>query len=55
MLGAVGPIPLRARKAEALLMGQQVSEELIQEVAIMAAKSHVPLPTKGRRRNTAGR
>jgi CO/xanthine dehydrogenase FAD-binding subunit len=43
VMGAVGPTPLRARKAEALLMGQQISEELIQEVAIMAANESRPI------------
>jgi carbon-monoxide dehydrogenase medium subunit len=42
-MGAVAPTPLRARKAEALLIGQQISEELIQEVAIMAADESRPI------------
>jgi carbon-monoxide dehydrogenase medium subunit len=43
VMGAVGPVPLRARKAEALLVGRQVSEELIQEVAITAANESQPI------------
>jgi len=43
VMGAVAPTPLRARKAEALLTGQPVSEELIQEVANLAAEESRPI------------
>jgi carbon-monoxide dehydrogenase medium subunit len=38
VLGAVGPIPLRSRKAEEMLSGQHVKKDLFIEAAGMAAE-----------------
>jgi carbon-monoxide dehydrogenase medium subunit len=43
VLGAVAPTPLRARRAEALLRGQEMSEEHIAETARMAAQEAQPI------------
>lgn len=42
-LGAVGPTPLRARRAEEILMGAAVSEERIREAAARASNEAHPL------------
>ena len=42
-LGAVAPTPIRARKAEAVLAGQPVSEELIARCAATAASETSPI------------
>jgi CO/xanthine dehydrogenase FAD-binding subunit len=43
VLGAVGPVPLRARKAEDLLVGQPPTESLLAEVAEAAASESRPI------------
>ncbi len=43
VLGAVAPTPLRARRAEALLRGQEINEERIAETARMAAQEAQPI------------
>lgn len=42
-LGAVAPIPMRARKAEALLEGQRLTPELITKAAALAAREARPV------------
>lgn len=42
-LGAVGPIPTRAKKAEAFLQGKVVSDELIEKVALKASDEARPI------------
>jgi xanthine dehydrogenase iron-sulfur cluster and FAD-binding subunit A len=42
-LGAVAPTPLRARQAESLLQGQELSESLIEEAASTAAGEIAPI------------
>ena len=42
-LGAVAPIPIRARRAEDILTGSKVSEELIAEAAARAATEASPI------------
>jgi CO/xanthine dehydrogenase FAD-binding subunit len=42
-LGAVAPVPLRARKAEALLQGAVVSDALIDQAATAAADETAPI------------
>jgi carbon-monoxide dehydrogenase medium subunit len=42
-LGSVAPIPMRARKAEALLEGQPLTDELIAEAAAAAAAESRPI------------
>jgi carbon-monoxide dehydrogenase medium subunit len=42
-LGAVAPTPIRARKAEALLRGQTLTEELIERAAQTAAEEARPI------------
>ena len=42
-LGAVAPVPLRARKAEAMLEGEKPQEELLQKVAARAAEEIKPI------------
>jgi CO/xanthine dehydrogenase FAD-binding subunit len=42
-LGAVAPVPLRARQAEALLAGQVPTDELWREVGAMAAREAEPI------------
>jgi carbon-monoxide dehydrogenase medium subunit len=43
VLAAVGPTPLRARQAEKMLVGQQITEELMEEAAITAAGESRPI------------
>lgn len=42
-LGAVAPIPVRAKDAENRLMGEAVAESVIEEAAMMAAKEAQPI------------
>jgi len=42
-LGAVAPTPMRARQAEAILQGQTISEQLIDEAAMAAAEETRPI------------
>lgn len=42
-LGAVAPTPLRARKAESVLMGERVAQNTIQEAARKAAEESAPI------------
>jgi len=42
-LGAVAPIPMRAVAAEALLVGQHLTDELLQKVGAAAAKDTQPI------------
>jgi len=42
-LGAVAPTPLRARQAESILEGQELSETLIEEAASIAATEIAPI------------
>jgi len=42
-LGAVGPVPFRAKKTEALLAGQTLTTELMREAGEMAAGECVPI------------
>ena len=42
-LGAVAPVPLRAKKAEALLQGQMLSETLVEQVAEQATAECSPI------------
>lgn len=42
-LGAVGPIPFRAKKAEDLLRGQELSEEMLEKVAQAASDESFPI------------
>ncbi len=42
-LGAVAPTPIRARKAESVVIGQKLSGELIQEAAIAASSEARPI------------
>ena len=42
-LGAVAPTPIRARKSEKRLMGEPLSDKLIEEAAEMAAKEAKPI------------
>jgi carbon-monoxide dehydrogenase medium subunit len=43
VMAAVAPIPLRARKAENLLVGQQLTEELIEQAAVTAMGESRPI------------
>ena len=43
VMGAVAPVPLRAKKAEEMLTGQKVTDELIKEVAAMASTKCKPI------------
>jgi len=43
VMGAVAPTPLRAKKAEEMLKGKQVTDELIKEVAAMASTECKPI------------
>lgn len=43
VLGAVGPTPIRARRAEAALVGQPISEEPIARAAAIAAEEARPI------------
>jgi len=42
-LGAVAPVPLRAREAEAMLKGEKPGEELLEKVAAQAAEEIKPI------------
>ncbi len=42
-LGAVAPVPMRATEAEALLPGQALTEELLQEVGALTAQQAQPI------------
>jgi carbon-monoxide dehydrogenase medium subunit len=42
-LGAVAPVPLRAREAEAMLQGKEPQEELLEKVAARAAEEIKPI------------
>ena len=42
-LGAVAPVPLRAREAEAMLRGKKPGEELLEKVAAQAAEEIKPI------------
>ena len=42
-LGSVAPTPLRARKAEGILTGQEITDQLIEEAAEVAAKEASPI------------
>jgi carbon-monoxide dehydrogenase medium subunit len=42
-LGAVAPVPMRAIKAEALLHGQRLTDELLREVGAAAAQEAQPI------------
>jgi len=42
-LGAVAPTPMRARKAEGVLIGAKVSEEVIEKAAYLAAEESKPI------------
>ena len=42
-LGAVAPVPMRATEAEALLAGQALTDELLQEVGATAAREAKPI------------
>ena len=42
-LGAVGPVPMRATKAEGCLKGQKLDEELISRAAILASEEAQPV------------
>jgi carbon-monoxide dehydrogenase medium subunit len=42
-MGAVAPIPLRAKEAEALMIGEKIGGELIEEVAKRAAEEGKPI------------
>jgi len=42
-LGAVAPTPMRARRAEKFLKGQQLTEEVIREAGLLAAKEARPI------------
>lgn len=58
VLGAVAPVPMRARQAEALLEGNEVTETLLREVAQVAGEETRPLSdwraSADYRRRTAG-
>ncbi|MFC1872605.1 FAD binding domain-containing protein [Chloroflexota bacterium] len=43
VLGAVGPIPMRARNAEKILEGQQINEDLIEKAALSASSEAKPI------------
>lgn len=42
-MGSVAPTPLRARQGEEILRGQEVSDELIEETAVVAAEEARPI------------
>lgn len=42
-LGAVAPVPMRAKQAEALLIGKDYSEELLEQVGVVASKECSPI------------
>jgi len=43
VLGAVAPVPLRAREAEAILEGKEPQGELLEKAAIQAAEEIKPI------------
>jgi len=43
VLGAVAPVPMRARKAEAVLRGETLSDELIENAAQIASEESKPI------------
>ncbi|MCL5961070.1 MAG: xanthine dehydrogenase family protein subunit M [Chloroflexi bacterium] len=43
VLGAVAPVPLRAREAESVLRGQKISQELIDQAGKVAAEESKPI------------
>ena len=43
VLGAVAPTPLRAKRAEAVLRGNKISDSLVKEVARVASEEAVPI------------
>ena len=43
VMGAVGPTPIRARKAEQLLVGETANEKAIGEAALLAASESSPI------------
>ncbi|OPX90662.1 xanthine dehydrogenase family protein subunit M [Pelotomaculum sp. PtaB.Bin117] len=43
VLGAVAPVPMRAKKAEELLKGKAVTQELLEEVGVCAAGESKPI------------
>ena len=47
VLGAVAPIPLRAKEAEAFIIGKAVTEELAAEAAEIALQGALPLSKNG--------
>jgi len=58
VLGAVAPVPMRAREAEALLKGKTVTKELLTEAGKVAAAEAKPITdirgTAEYRRNLVG-
>jgi carbon-monoxide dehydrogenase medium subunit len=42
-LGAVAPTPMRAKKAEGLLLGKALSHEAVEEAAAQAARESKPI------------
>jgi len=43
IIGAVGPVPVRAQKAEELLLGSTLDDETIEQAAALAQKAATPL------------
>lgn len=43
VLGAVAPVPMRAKKAEELLKGKAVTQELLEEIGVCAAGESKPI------------
>ena len=43
VLGAVAPVPMRASRAEALLAGRELTEELLAEAGALAAEETRPI------------
>ncbi|HUK49543.1 MAG TPA: FAD binding domain-containing protein [Terriglobales bacterium] len=43
VLGAVAPVPMRAKKAEAEIRGKPITDEIVRSVAEIAAKECVPI------------
>jgi CO/xanthine dehydrogenase FAD-binding subunit len=42
-MGAVAPVPMRAKKAEATLRGKQFSDDLIESAAMIASEESNPI------------
>ena len=42
-MGAVAPVPMRAKKAEAALRGKQLSDDLIENAAVIASEESKPI------------